>query len=148
MPRVTPETLHTEVAEARTMASLVAPGCTQIFTGNKKKHFEIIQKASGLDYSDMIFFDDARDGKYGNCEPVSELGTMSCHTPRGLTLDLFEHGLRQYALSRSLGKKAVGRIVDAPRVGGDEVDVKSMKVFSMNQALCEPPGIWCQATRD
>ena len=58
---------------------------------------------------------------------------MACHTPRGLTLDLFEHGLRQYAESRSLGKKAVGRIVDAPRVGGDEVDVKKMKVFSINQ---------------
>ena len=32
----------------------------------------------------MIFFDDARDGRYGNCEPVSQLGVLSVHCPNGL----------------------------------------------------------------
>ena len=120
-----------EIDDGRSIASLVEPGCTQIFSGNKKKHFERLVKASGYDYSDMIFFDDARDGKYGNCEPVAALGTMSCHCPRGLTLDIFEHGLKQYAELRPAGKQ--GRIVDAPRASGDNVDTKRMKVFSMNQ---------------
>ena len=33
----------------------------------------------------MLFFDDAKAGKYGNCEPVSKLGVMSAHCPDGLT---------------------------------------------------------------
>ena len=48
----------------------------EIFPANKKAHFENIREASGVDYEDMLFFDDARDGRYGNCEPVSALGVL------------------------------------------------------------------------
>mmetsp|Transcript_15173 Transcript_15173/g.36426 ORF Transcript_15173/g.36426 Transcript_15173/m.36426 type:complete len:497 (+) Transcript_15173:110-1600(+) len=56
----------------------------EIFSGDKKQHFSNLKSASGVDYSEMIFFDDARDGRYGNCEPVSQLGVLSVHCPNGL----------------------------------------------------------------
>jgi len=56
----------------------------EIFPGDKKQHFRNLRRASGIDFSEMLFFDDARDGKYGNCEPVSSLGVLSVHTPHGI----------------------------------------------------------------
>mmetsp|Transcript_3509 Transcript_3509/g.7086 ORF Transcript_3509/g.7086 Transcript_3509/m.7086 type:complete len:480 (-) Transcript_3509:7-1446(-) len=56
----------------------------EIFPGNKKQHFRNLKEQSGLNYHDMLFFDDARDGKYGNCEPVSSLGVLSVHCPSGI----------------------------------------------------------------
>lgn len=56
----------------------------EIFPGNKRTHFSKLKEASGIDYNQMLFFDDARDGKFGNCEPVSELGVMAVHCPEGL----------------------------------------------------------------
>ncbi|KAL7460638.1 hypothetical protein ACHAXS_001082 [Conticribra weissflogii] len=56
----------------------------EIFPGNKKQHFRNLKEQSGLNYHEMLFFDDARDGKYGNCEPVSSLGVLSVHCPNGI----------------------------------------------------------------
>ncbi|KAL7538269.1 hypothetical protein ACHAXR_009527 [Thalassiosira sp. AJA248-18] len=56
----------------------------EIFPGDKKQHFNKLKRSSGIDYKDMIFFDDARDGRFGNCEPVSQLGVLSVHCPNGI----------------------------------------------------------------
>jgi magnesium-dependent phosphatase 1 len=56
----------------------------EIFPGDKQRHFSNLKSQSGIDYKDMLFFDDARDGRYGNCEPVSALGVLSVHCPNGL----------------------------------------------------------------
>ena len=64
------------------LASLLAH--TAIFTGDKTAHFEQLRAESGVEFEDMVFFDDARDGKFGNCERVARLGVLSVHTPRGL----------------------------------------------------------------
>lgn len=69
----------------------------QIVPGNKRRHFEEIQKSSGLSYDSMIFFDDARDGKFGNCQPVAEMGVLSVHCPKGLeSVDIFINALERY----------------------------------------------------
>jgi magnesium-dependent phosphatase 1 len=69
----------------------------EIFPGNKRAHFKNIADASGVHYSDMLFFDDARDGTYGNCEPVSQMGVLSVHCPDGLhTEDIFENALERF----------------------------------------------------
>lgn len=69
----------------------------EIFPGNKRTHFANLKKASGVDYDQMLFFDDARDGKFGNCEPVSELGVLAVHCPAGLqNYAIFETGLRKF----------------------------------------------------
>jgi len=58
--------------------------CVEIFPGDKKQHFSNLKRNTGIDYGDMIFFDDARDGRYGNCEPVSHMGVLSVHCPNGI----------------------------------------------------------------
>lgn len=69
----------------------------EIFPGNKKQHFDNIRQASGFRFEDMLFFDDARDGKYGNCEPVSEMGVLSVHCPNGLHDEsVFTNALESY----------------------------------------------------
>ena len=56
----------------------------EIFPGDKKQHFKNLKDRSGVDYHDMLFFDDSRDGRFGNCEPVSSLGVLSVHCPNGI----------------------------------------------------------------
>jgi len=56
----------------------------EIYPGDKKRHFASLKKDSGIEYEDMLFFDDNRDGKYGNCLPVASLGVLSVHCPNGI----------------------------------------------------------------
>lgn len=70
----------------------------EIYPGDKQSHFTKLQQASGIAYEEMLFFDDARDGKYGNCERISQMGVMSVHCKNGLdTMHLFETALQRYA---------------------------------------------------
>lgn len=69
----------------------------EIFPGDKKKHFDNLKRNSGIDYSEMLFFDDARDGRYGNCEPVSSLGVLSVHCPNGIYEEsIWTNAMSQY----------------------------------------------------
>jgi magnesium-dependent phosphatase 1 len=68
----------------------------EIFPGDKQKHFSNLKSQSGIDYKDMLFFDDSRDGRYGNCEPVSALGVLSVHCPNGI----HEEGIWMNALEQ------------------------------------------------
>ena len=54
-------------------------------------------QASGIPYEEMLFFDDARGGKFGNCEEVSSLGVLSYHCPDGLTQELWAAGVTAYS---------------------------------------------------
>jgi magnesium-dependent phosphatase 1 len=66
----------------------------EIFPGNKKTHFRNLQEASQIPFDEMLFFDDNRDGKFGNCVPVSELGVLTVHCPGGIdTEGFFQMGL-------------------------------------------------------
>lgn len=68
----------------------------EIFPGDKKEHFHNLKRNSGVEFDQMLFFDDARDGKYGNCEPVSSLGVLSVHCPNGI----YEEQIWMNALSK------------------------------------------------
>ena len=82
----------------------------QIVPGNKKRHFQEIQKSSGLSFDSMLFFDDARDGKFGNCEPVAEMGVLAVHCPKGFeSVDIFTTALERY----SEWDRTPGTIVEA-----------------------------------
>ena len=50
----------------------------EIYTGDKDRHFEALHEKSGVPFEDMLFFDDAAGGRFGNCELVaSKLGVRS-----------------------------------------------------------------------
>ena len=78
----------------------------QIFPGNKKEHFQNLKADSGIAYEDMLFFDDARDGRYGNCVPVSNLGVLSCHCPNGIyEQNIWDNALLKYSEWRKTKEK-------------------------------------------
>jgi len=69
----------------------------EIFPGIKTNHFAKIQRLTKVPFHEMMFFDDARDGRYGNCEPVAAMGVFCVHCPDGLrTKDVFERALDLY----------------------------------------------------
>jgi len=85
----------------------------EIFSGDKKRHFSNLKKASGIDFKDMLFFDDNRDGKYGNCEPVSSLGVLSVHCPNGIYEEsVWTTALQRYEQWSTEGNSAPNTIVE------------------------------------
>ena len=72
-------------------------GAVEIFPGIKTNHFSKISRRTKVPFHEMMFFDDARDGRYGNCEPVAAMGVFCVHCPDGLrTKDIFERALDLY----------------------------------------------------
>lgn len=85
-------------------------GLVEIFPGEKVAHFKKLSRASGVPFKEMIFFDDALDGRHGNCERVAQLGVLAVHTPDGLTKERWNAGLEAYAAGQR------GRVVPSPEV--------------------------------
>ena len=70
----------------------------EIFPASKLEHFCRLKEDSGIPYSEMLFFDDARDGKFGNCVPVANLGVLAVHCPTGLHSEsVFDRALDYFA---------------------------------------------------
>jgi magnesium-dependent phosphatase 1 len=68
----------------------VLNGPIEIAQDSKVAHFERIRSATGIDYKDMVFF----DNEFGNCERVSSLGVSVVYCPKGVTRKLWERGVR------------------------------------------------------
>lgn len=64
----------------------------EIYPGNKTHHFRSIRDEFGIEYCDMLFFDNERR----NTKDVSSLGVVSCYTPGGLTRRGFDIGLEAF----------------------------------------------------
>lgn len=85
----------------------------EIFPGDKQTHFLNLKEASGIDFMDMIFFDDSRDGRYGNIVPVSRLGVLSYHCPNGMDIEHWNKSLEHYKnRSEQKSMKGVSAIVE------------------------------------
>ena len=72
----------------------------EIYPGCKKKHFSRFRGESGIEYSDMVFFDD--EGR--NIRDLKEVGVVSVLVPHsGVTRKLVEEGLALFAKQRQAG---------------------------------------------
>lgn len=62
--------------------------------GTKIKHFKEIQRATGVDFKDMLFFDD----EYRNIDVQDKLGVTFVHLSMedGLTWEAYENGLETW----------------------------------------------------
>ena len=60
----------------------------EIRTGDKTVHFKNLANQSAIDLSEMVFFDDALSGRYGNCVPVSKMGVTVGYCPKGMNMDV------------------------------------------------------------
>lgn len=63
----------------------------QIYPGNKTTHFERIHKDSGIEYEEMLFFDDESRNKN-----VEVLGVTMKLVPRGVSRDVIDEGVRSW----------------------------------------------------
>jgi len=67
----------------------------EIRPGDKRKHFESLQRITNIPYERMLFFDD-----YDlNIESVGSLGVRCVQTPNGMTRDAWEEGLELFGLN-------------------------------------------------
>ena len=67
-------------------------------------HFPILQKATGIPYDEMLFFDDCGWGDHcANVERYCE-GVVTQRTPRGLQLVEWNNALRKYAAAKQTAK--------------------------------------------
>lgn len=71
----------------------------EIYPSSKDKHFNQLASKLGIDFQDMIFFDD----ESRNIHDVSRLGVTSVHCEDGLCLEALERGLRQFRAARRNG---------------------------------------------
>lgn len=63
----------------------------QIYPGNKTTHFERIHRDSGIEYEEMLFFDDESRNKN-----VEVLGVTMKLVPRGVSRDVIDEGVRAW----------------------------------------------------
>lgn len=76
---------------------------------NKKAHFDKLKAASGLQWADMLFFDDCIWSD--NCGEVMRQcpGVVGLATPDGLTEERFAAGLKAYARAARLRRDRAAR---------------------------------------
>ena len=74
----------------------------QIFPGDKKQHFTKIQKASGVPFDEMLFFDDEVRNRN-----VERLGVVMYLVCDGITREEIDRGVREW-------RKRKGRVVKEP----------------------------------
>lgn len=65
----------------------------EIYPSSKLKHFAALLDTTGSAYADMLFFDD----EMRNIREVSQLGVTSIFVEDGLTQEVFDQGLNQFA---------------------------------------------------
>ncbi|KAG8033978.1 hypothetical protein G9C98_008459 [Cotesia typhae] len=65
---------------------------TEIYPGCKITHFNKIKKASGVDFKDMIFFDD----EHRNIYDLTEAGVLSILVKDGVTKSVIAEGLNKF----------------------------------------------------
>ncbi|KAH6905143.1 magnesium-dependent phosphatase-1 [Coprinopsis sp. MPI-PUGE-AT-0042] len=63
----------------------------EIYPGSKLTHFRKIHEKTGIDYSEMLFFDDEIRNK-----EVEKLGVVFHHVPAGVNNQSFEEGLSKW----------------------------------------------------
>ncbi|KAL0478382.1 magnesium-dependent phosphatase [Acrasis kona] len=64
----------------------------EIYPSTKTKHFASLKKSSGLEYEEMIFFDDEQR----NIDAVGKLGVTCVYTRKGVSIASFLKGLEQH----------------------------------------------------
>ncbi len=75
----------------------------EIYPGSKAEHFRNLHIHSGIDYEDMVFFDD--DSR--NIDEVKILGVNAFLIPEGLTHDTFLVILKNLSLSLNIDRLGV-----------------------------------------
>ncbi|KDD76075.1 acid phosphatase [Helicosporidium sp. ATCC 50920] len=65
----------------------------EIYPGSKLTHFRRLHERTGINYKDMLFF----DNESWNIKEVAQLGVTCVHTPRGMTWASWQEGLDRHS---------------------------------------------------
>uniref|UniRef100_A0A0G4GFC1 CSD domain-containing protein n=1 Tax=Chromera velia CCMP2878 TaxID=1169474 RepID=A0A0G4GFC1_9ALVE len=105
----------------------------EIFPTNKVRHLQNLREATGIEFRDMLFFDDADGGKYGNCVPVSGLGVMSVYCPKGLTQREWRRGVKSFVERRAEPgrENRMGVVLRPPKVKKDKQSAARVQIVKM-----------------
>lgn len=63
-----------------------------IYPRNKRVHFAQLKEQSGVEYADMLFF----DNEYGNIRDISALGVVCAYCPHGLSDGAWLQGMEAF----------------------------------------------------
>ena len=80
-------------SSGRALIDVVDPDLVEMYKGSKQGHLANIRRKSGVEYADMIFFDDDPQ----NIQDVSSIGVLSILTPDGVTRDVWQKGLAAFS---------------------------------------------------
>jgi magnesium-dependent phosphatase 1 len=72
----------------------------EIYPGRKTTHFRSIQEKTGIEFSEMLFFDDEARNK----EVQKELGVLMMLVPKGVSMSSFDRGVREWRKRRGEGQ--------------------------------------------
>jgi len=67
----------------------------EISYSDKTRHFESLNRKTGIEFHQMVFFDNER----WNIQSVSQLGVKCYHTPDGMTREIWEQCLSDFGMS-------------------------------------------------
>ncbi|GAB5365949.1 hypothetical protein AAMO2058_001102300 [Amorphochlora amoebiformis] len=79
----------------------------EIYPGSKRRHFERLKKKTGIGFNEMIFFDDST----WNTDEIEQMGVLCVFNPRGLTTDLWNLGLQEYAAMKKNKESFMGKTI-------------------------------------
>lgn len=66
----------------------------EISYSDKSKHFESLNRKTGIAYEDMAFF----DNEFWNIQSVGNLGVKCFHTPNGMTQEAWNQALQEFEM--------------------------------------------------
>ncbi len=112
----------------------LAAAAVHIYPGDKRTHLRRIAKGLGCAFSRMVLFDDARDGKHGNCVGAAALGVLAVHCPQGLNEERWRAGLAAFE------KGVRGKVIDAPG-GPSSKPTVTLPAVSLAMVLLRRPFI-------
>ena len=96
--------LHVPDAEGKKRKSIDYFDHLEIYPGSKITHFVKLQKATGLRYEDMLFFDDESRNRN-----VESLGVHMHLVRDGVSRAEIDSGIREWRARHGLGRQA-GRV--------------------------------------
>ncbi|GLD92229.1 hypothetical protein PINS_up000762 [Pythium insidiosum] len=71
-----------------------------IYPRNKRVHFQQLKEQSGVEYEDMLFF----DNEYGNISDVGRLGVVCAYCPQGLSEGSWIQGMEAFQDAKKKNK--------------------------------------------
>jgi magnesium-dependent phosphatase 1 len=90
------------VTEETTLRSYFESSICEIYKASTKRtHFQNIREKTGVEFHDMIFF----DNEYHNIKAVKTLGVHCVYTPHGVTNEIFREVLCDFANSKQKNEK-------------------------------------------